>query len=233
MQVPKSATKYSAFLTGTVLTAEGVEVRTGPLTMDTVHPDLKKAASDAQAFYAHTGSAVADVAIGEDKYGIWIHGAMRPGVTAEQVRALRASDISPDWRTVNGKPRELCALLAVNNSGFKMPALVASAGGEDFVMPGRNTARIEDGELVALVAVSGISGENMLESAMDRIDQLESMVARLTAHAKPDMQAKARERALALVSAKERHPAGEPKKDDFASTRQKLAKARALRLVQK
>jgi hypothetical protein len=161
--VPRSQTNYATFRTGTVLTAEGTEVRTGPLMMDTVHPDLRRQASDAQAFYAHTGSAMADVIPYEDQFGIAIVGAIRPGVKPEQLRALRGSDVSPDWRTVNGRPRECVALLAVNNSGFKVPqALAASAGA--YVDPGKIAAAVDaTDEVFALVA----SGPMIPEDEID------------------------------------------------------------------
>lgn len=157
--VPRSQTNYSAFRTGKVLTAEGVEVRTGPLVMDTVHPDLLMMASDSQAFYAHTGCTVADLIPYEDEFGIAVVGAIRPDVAPQQLRALRGSDVSPDWRTVNGRPRECVALLAVNNSGFKPLAALAASGGKPmkrFVAPGGVAAALDpDGEVLALVASGG------------------------------------------------------------------------------
>lgn len=151
---PKSKTKYAAFRVGSVLTAEGDTVRTGPIVMDTVHPDLRRAASDAMAFYAHTGAAVADVVPYDTEFGIYIAGVMRPSATPEQIRNLRASDISPDWRFINGNPRECCALLAVNNGGFKVPqSLAASAG--DYIMPGDTAVAVKGEEILALVASGG------------------------------------------------------------------------------
>ena len=153
--VPKSRTNYAAFRTGSVVTAEGDSVRTGPIVMDTVHPDLRRQASDAMAFYAHTGCALADVVPFDTPYGIYLAGVMRPGASPEQIRNLRASDISPDWRYINGNPRECCALVAVNNGGFKVrQALAASAG--DYVMPGDAAVAITaDDEVFALVASGG------------------------------------------------------------------------------
>jgi hypothetical protein len=74
---------------------------------------------DAQKHYAHTGFAVADVNIGEDAYGIWVAGAVRPGATEEQIAALRAGGQSGDWRN-----NEMIASLTVNVPGFPM-ALVS------------------------------------------------------------------------------------------------------------
>mgnify|MGYP001041402340 CR=1 FL=1 len=152
---PKSRTKYAAFRVGTVLSAEGDSIRTGPIVMDTVHPDLRRSASDAMAFYAHTGAAVADVVPYDTQFGIYVAGVMRPDATPTQIRNLRASDISPDWRFINGNPRECCALLAVNNGGFKVPqSLAASAG--DYVMPGNAAVAVKDDEIMALVASGGV-----------------------------------------------------------------------------
>lgn len=165
--VPRSNTNYAGFRNGHVLTAEGTIVRTGPLVMDTVHPDLQKMASDAQAFYADTGCAVADVVPYEDQFGILIAGAVRPTATPEQIRALRGSDISPDWRTINGYRRECCAMLAVNNSGFKVPQTLVASAGTMFVEPGEARAFIgDDGEVLALVA----SAATITETAMDETE---------------------------------------------------------------
>jgi hypothetical protein len=123
--VPKSGAAYKHFRNKNVLTAEGDLVATGPIFMDTVHPNLRLQASDAQAFYADTGCAVADVALYENEFGIVAAGALRPGLTPEQVRRFRGSDVSPDWRTINGR-LEVVGLLSVNVSGFIVEGLVAS-----------------------------------------------------------------------------------------------------------
>lgn len=157
--VPQSRTNYAAFRVASTLTAEGDLVRTGPLVMDTVHPDLRWQASDAMAFYADTGCAMADLVPYDDQFGLAVVGAMRPGTTPAQMRALRGSDFSPDWRTINGNPRECCAIVAVNNSGFKLPqTLVASAG--MCIEPGESAVALDaDGEVYALVASGPMSLE--------------------------------------------------------------------------
>lgn len=155
--VPTSRNGYRSYCNKETLTAEGTLIATGPIVMDTVHPDLKLRASDAQAFYAHTGCAVADVAAYDTPKGIYITGALRPTITPTQLRALRGSDISPDWRSVDGR-LECVAMLAVNTSGFITPALVASGGEEidltDAVAPGVLSARVSmsDGQVMSLVA---------------------------------------------------------------------------------
>jgi hypothetical protein len=237
--VPKSSTNYSAFRRGSVETSDGTMVRTGPLVMDTVHPDLAMQASDAQAFYAHTGSAIADLAVGEDKFGIWVSGALRPGTTPEQLRVLFASDVSPDWRTVNGKPREMCAILSVNNSGFKGLGLVASAGGKidysniRFVTPGHNAARIgPDGEALALVASSGLRHRGSNDNLIAEIDALRNGFEQLATQVKPQVQENARKK-LEALAAKGRHPATRAPAtvSSMSVARKKLARIRAQRIA--
>lgn len=125
---PTSNTNYAYFRTGVLLTEEGTEVAVGRLTIDTGHADPKLAMSPAVSHYDDTGVAAADCSAGEDAFGIWISGAIRSTVTDEQLRVLRASPMSGDWRTAGGN-LELCAVLGVNMPGFPVPrtrALVAS-----------------------------------------------------------------------------------------------------------
>ena len=124
---PTSETDYAYFRVGAVRTAEGREVPTGRLTVDTLHAGRRASAADTLAHYEHTGLAVADVSAGEDAHGVWIAGAVRPDATDEQVRALRSSPLSGDWRRVGGN-LELVAALAVNSPGFPVPRAMVAGG---------------------------------------------------------------------------------------------------------
>lgn len=117
---PPSPSGYAYFRTGAVRTAEGTEVGVGHLTLETVHAPNEMTASQALAHYENTGRVVADLVAGEDSFGIWVSGALRPGTTAKQVRSLRAAPLSGDWRTYGGH-LELVAVLAVNVPGFPIP----------------------------------------------------------------------------------------------------------------
>lgn len=128
VMAPKSKTSYAYFHTGAVKTSEGTQVPTGVLRFNTQHAGIRASADAAQAHYDHTGLAGADVHIGEDAHGIWVAGALRPGLSEEQVRTLRASPLSGDWRYIQGN-LELVGALAVNLPGFPIPrpaGLVAS-----------------------------------------------------------------------------------------------------------
>ncbi|HLR43873.1 MAG TPA: hypothetical protein VK065_01650 [Brevibacterium sp.] len=133
---PRSATGYAYFHTGALLTADGEEVAVGHLTMNTGHASDDKRVMAALAHYDDTGTVGADVRVGEDQHGIWVAGALRSGLSDEQVRSLRSAPLSGDWRRVNGS-LELVAALAVNVPGFPVP---------------RPSGRRAAGNTVALVA---------------------------------------------------------------------------------
>lgn len=115
---PRSMTDYTLFKVGQVTTASGAVVRTGPITLRGGHAPHGVGRIGAQKYYDDTDSAVADVAIGDGQYGIWINGAIRPGTTPTEVRAAMSSGFSGDWREWQGN-LELIAFSAVNTPGFR------------------------------------------------------------------------------------------------------------------
>lgn len=121
---PRSNTGYTLFHLGEVETAEGNMVATGKITLGTGHASLQASRGAAAAHYDNTGATVADVRAGEDRHGIWVSGALRPGVSPEKVRELRGSQISGDWRRYRNA-LELVAALAVNVPGFPIPRVAA------------------------------------------------------------------------------------------------------------
>lgn len=111
------------YMTGELQCADGKTVAVGQLTVGTGHAPLNATATRAAEHYDNTGSAVADVAVGNDDHGIWIAGAIRPDAPATKVRDLRAAgQLSGDWRRIGGQLR-LVGLLAVNVPGFPVPKL--------------------------------------------------------------------------------------------------------------
>lgn len=176
---PRSETGY-AFATagGTVRTAEGTDVRVGHLTIATGHAGLSSDHRRAAAHYDDTGTAFADVRYGEDEWGIWTAGVLRPGVSDETVRAARASALSGDWRDVGGN-LELVACLAVNVPGF--PVLTAAGRPAQRRLVGLSA----DGERAALVAAGRLERDPLrpLRDAVvalaGRVRNLEGMTAPL------------------------------------------------------
>jgi len=115
---PRSATDYTLFKVGQLVTASGAVVRTGPITLRGGHAPHGAGLPGAQKFYDDTDSAVADVNIGDGRYGIWINGAIRPDTTVAEVRRAMTSGFSGDWREWQGN-LELIAFSAVNTPGFR------------------------------------------------------------------------------------------------------------------
>jgi hypothetical protein len=152
---PRSKSNYGYFHTGVIRTEEGTDMPVGQLTLAGGHAGLEASASEAAKHYDDTGSAFADVHAGEDRHGIWVSGALRPGTSPEQVRAIRASAPSGDWRPIRGS-LELVAVCQVNVPGFPIAR-----------------ARVASGQIMALVA-AGASTLAKLKS-----DPLTELTARL------------------------------------------------------
>lgn len=153
---PRSATGYSMFRTGYVVTAEGEEIPTGRLTLGGGHADTRLSYRAALDHYDNVATAVADLNCGEDEHGVWIAGALRPGVTEEQIRDMRASPPSGDWRPI-GTGHELVLAHHVNQQGFTVPrtsvnasghqlGLVAAGAGPLAVLAGRRPAAAKGGD---------------------------------------------------------------------------------------
>lgn len=169
VRAPKSRSGYAYFLTGELKTEEGDTVNVGQLTLAGGHASLQADSGSAVKHYDDTNSAVADVTVGEDRYGIWAAGSLRPNITPEQVRVFRASPLSGDWRPIGGR-LELVAACAVNVPGFPIAR-----------------ARVAGGAIVALVA-AGAHTLAVLQSAMtaelsvvQRLEKLEAQVAAVAA----------------------------------------------------
>lgn len=147
---PRSRSNYAFFATGAVLTDSGEQFDVGQITLVGGHAPLNASVPKAVAHYDNTKSAVCDVAIGEDRHGIWVAGAVRPGVADNDIRVLRASAVSGDWRPINGN-LELVAVCSVNVPGFPIPR-----------------ARVASGQVLAMVA-AGV--EPIVEARIEELSQ--------------------------------------------------------------
>jgi len=125
---PKSRSGYAYFHVGEVLTDQGA-LSTGKITMGGGHADTRSGFQAAADHYDRTSAAVADVRAGEDKFGIWVSGVVRPGVSATQLAEFAASPLSGDWRRVGGA-MEMVAALAVNVPGFPVPRVATDRRGD-------------------------------------------------------------------------------------------------------
>lgn len=130
---------HDHFMTGEVVCSDGSRAAVGQITIGTGHASLYMGAKPAADHYDNTGTAVADVAVGNDKHGIWVAGMIRPGADPASVFELRAAGrVSGDWRRIGGKLR-LVGLLGVNVAGFLRDDT-------------RTRARVAGGQPMALVA---------------------------------------------------------------------------------
>jgi hypothetical protein len=105
---------------GSTFTAEGEEIPTGVLSFGGGHDnDMNHGVVPALAHYDSTSSAYADVIIGEDDFGVWFAGAMRPHLTRAQIEEFGRHPLSGDWRANPGDANvRLVAALSVNTPGF-------------------------------------------------------------------------------------------------------------------
>jgi DNA-binding ferritin-like protein len=163
---PRSRSNYAYFHTGVVRTEDGSDVPVGQITLAGGHADITASAAEAVKHYDDTASAVIDCHAGEDAYGIWVAGALRPGCSPEQVRALRASAPSGDWRPIKGS-LELVAVCQVNVPGFPVAR-----------------ARVASGQVMALVAAGASVLAKLksdpvteLSTRLERLEKVETMSA--------------------------------------------------------
>jgi len=166
---PRSKSKYAYFHTGALRTEEGKDVPVGQLTLAGGHAPLEASAHEAVKHYDDTASAFADVHAGEDQFGIWVAGSLRPGTTPEQVRAARASAPSGDWRPIRNS-LELVAVCQVNVPGFPIAR-----------------ARVASGAVMALVAAGA---QTLAKMKSDPITEMQERLAKLE---RPELNARAEE----------------------------------------
>jgi len=165
---PESATDYAYFLTGEVLTDAG-PVAVGQITMNGPHAAGNLSLSQTIAHYDNTTTPVADVNVGEDEFGIWASGIIRPGVTENDIYALRAAAISGDWRgvVVGGQENlEMVAALAVNVPGFPIP---------------RAAFAIDEGRQLSLVAAGIPMDEFEAKERVRRAEEFKMKVQQMRA----------------------------------------------------
>lgn len=148
---------YAQFHTGEIVTAEGTRLAVGNITVDAGHAPLDRSALGAREHYDHTGWIGADGRCGEDQFGIWFAGALRPELPPTKIRALLAADVSGDWRRIDNA-LQLIGLASVPVPGFvktrvaaaHVEALVASVP----VCEADDPADVEYADMAEFIAAS-------------------------------------------------------------------------------
>lgn len=176
-RTPPREGDHAYFRLGEVITASGASVPVGHVTMGIGHAPTTAGFSAAAAIehYDNTAAVVADVVSGEDAFGIWLSGRVRPGVTEEQRAQLRSATLSGDWRSFGGKLR-LVALLAVNVPGFPIPRLAtATSGGRQFALVAAGIPPVGDDRTARSIVMSSLQ-RRMGRDAVARRGELMSRV---------------------------------------------------------
>lgn len=187
---PPSPSAYAEFNLGAVPTAEGDVVHAGMLVWHCDHAPLSLTDSArVRDHYANSGAAVAQIRVTVGEHGAWACGALLPGVTDEQLRQLRGSAMSGDWRPLSAG-LDLLAIQVVNHPGFPLrrsSPIAASAA------PARVRPRVRTGaagEVLALVASNvvmrapaaapcGCSGKSKDTSSASALALIEGRLARM------------------------------------------------------
>ena len=140
--VPMGNVDYSRFMGRETFVEGGGRVVSGALTMDCGHASTGYSDPDrAMDHYDNACSIVATVAIGErpgKNGGVWVAGAVVPGITANQISRMMLCQLSGDWRPHKERNgwREFAGALLVPVPGFAMGRAQASV-------------RMDEGQLVA------------------------------------------------------------------------------------
>jgi hypothetical protein len=141
VEVPMGNVDYGRWMGGEAIVAGGGRVVAGPITFECGHcdPSGPRDSGKRMEHYDNTCSVAAKAAIGENRHGVWIAGALEPGVSAEQVSRMLACRLSGDWAPHPEKQgmREFVAALLVPVPGFAMGRRAPS------------TVRVQEGALVA------------------------------------------------------------------------------------
>ncbi len=131
---------YQTFMArGETMTAEGEAVGTGVITFGGGHANLEWGVIPALAHYDNAGTAYADVVCGEDDFGPWFAGALRPHLTRQDVETFAKHPLSGDWRADAGDSQvRFVAALSVNTPGYTIGAKlhVAASGARALVAAG-------------------------------------------------------------------------------------------------
>jgi len=201
---PRSRSNYAYFHSGVVRADNGKDVPVGQLTLAGGHASIEASAYDAVKHYDDTASAVADVHAGEDEFGIWVAGALRPSAQPEQIRALRASAPSGDWRPIKGS-LELVAVCQVNVPGFPIAR-----------------ARVASGQVMALVAAGAAV---LAKLKQDPMTELASRVRELEQFTGKELATNAASAKARFASIVDEMPSKKPVTASVDSMRAKIAAA--------
>lgn len=164
----RSSSGYAYFNVGEIETEDGELVPCGKLMFcmegnghAPVNPRLSW--QEVARYYDDATKVGGFVRAGADRFGTWLAGCLRPGLSDEEIQHLRTHPPSGDWRPIPGKGTELVASFSVPIPGFPIPRTLVASG--------------VDGELVL------ISGPLVVEPLGARAIQRRRKMLQSRAHA--------------------------------------------------
>lgn len=134
----RSYSDYAYFNVGEIETSDGDLVPCGKLMFcmnGNGHAPIDESMlyDEIQRYYDDATKVGAFVRAGSDKFGTWLAGSLRSGLSELEIQHLRTHPPSGDWRPIKNGPSDLVAAFSVPIPGFPIArqglALVASAGG--------------------------------------------------------------------------------------------------------
>jgi len=171
---------------GTVSCSDGTQAQVATVAYLGGHPDDDGTApwTTIKAAYDNPANAGLQVAVGEDRHGIWLAGRVAPTRTAAEVEVIRACGVSGHWRTrIQGdrvKGPRLIGACCVIAEGFPKAVITAAADGADLpAVAAGPRARYDGNELVSLVAANGSAGLAARKGPATLSD-VDGLAARLT-----------------------------------------------------
>ena len=148
----RSFSNYAYFNTGEIETAEGDLIPCGKLmfSMDgNQHAPLnpRLSAQEISRYYDDATKVGGYVRAGTDRFGTWLAGTLRPGLSDKEIQHLRLHPPSGDWRPIPGKPgSELVAAFCVPVPGFPIARSLVASGADGELMIITGPLSIEPGE---------------------------------------------------------------------------------------
>lgn len=148
VEVPRGNVDYSRWMKRDgAMVADGGRVTAGPVTFDCGHADPTSSDYAARRqHYDNSCSVFASVRIGESDNGVWVAGALMPGVTGEQIARAGMCQLSGDWQPHPEQPgkKEFIGALLVPVPGFP-----SSSGDNGGSRPRASVTVDREGSLVA------------------------------------------------------------------------------------
>jgi len=204
---PHSASGYRWFQPGHIELDDGTLRPSGNLTLGGGHADVMLSYRAALNHYDDVSTQAAQITAGEDRYGVWVHGAGLPDVWDNELtmRKLRAASPSGDWRWIGGT-LELIIAHCVNGPGFPVPRAQVASGGTVTALVAAGArdmallAAAARGEADPAAALAAEVREAIAAGIADGVGQvLGAQRARETADARRRLLASRRDRVVASL----------------------------------